>query len=158
MSFILLFNGCLLAQNNDLCALEHIKKFEGLKCKVYIDAKGKKCIGYGHKLLKSENLKVITKEQADSILLKDYSKAKKEVLKNFPCNTVNEITSLTLTTYNLGSKFHHGKLGYYARHNKQEYPTLLARYVYAGKKKLKGLIKRRKQEISIWLKEEKCSQ
>ncbi len=151
MFVLLCFNFNLKAFYDDNDALEHIKKFEGLKLGVYKDAKGKKCIGYGHKLIKGEKLKFITKEQADSILLKDYNKAKKEVLKNFSCNTVNEQISLTLTTYNLGSKFHHRKLGYYARHKKQEYPTLLARYVYSGKKKLKGLVKRRKIEVEIWL-------
>lgn len=56
--------------------IEEIKKHEGFAGgKLYVCAGGHPTIGYGHKLLPNEHYTEITKEQADSLLRKDFNKA-----------------------------------------------------------------------------------
>lgn len=55
-------------------AIEHIKKQEGLRLKVYKCPAGQKTIGYGHMILPHENYEFISKHEADSLLISDFNK------------------------------------------------------------------------------------
>ena len=152
---VLIFLLCFFksnSQNYDKIAIEILKQVEGLRLTKYKDSKHKYAIGYGHVLLKNEKYTKITKKKALELLIKDYFKVKKKVVKNFP-NLVkhqNKIASLCLTTYNLGTKFHHKSLGLLVNKNNNEYGDSLLKYVYAGKKKLRGLQKRRILEKQLY--------
>ncbi len=132
--------------------LDLVKKHEGFRAKAYICPAGKLTIGYGHVILKNEqHLKtaIISKQQGELILKSDMTKAIRAVKRyiTVPLNE-NQFSALCSFTFNLGG----GSLQKSTLRkvlNKRKYtavPFQLSRWVYAGKKKLRGLIKRREEE------------
>ena len=130
--------------------LDLIKDFEGLYLESYICPGGYPTIGYGHVIRKGrESPKKITKEVAESLLRKDVEWAEFAVLRliDVPL-TDGQFDGLVSFTFNLGS----GALQRSTlrrkvnREEHREVPAELLRWVWAGGKKLKGLIRRRIQE------------
>lgn len=86
--------------------LQLIKSFEGCELTVYIDLAGIPTVGFGHRLLPNDNLKVgdiITQDQADRLLQQDLQK-----FINGTDNLVqtnindNQFSALVSFAYNLG--------------------------------------------------------
>ena len=135
--------------------IELIKKFEGCVLKAYKCPAGIWTIGYGHTLGVKEG-QTITKKQAESFLKQDLIRFELTVnnLVNVPLNQC-QFDALVSFCYNLGS----GNLKsstLLKLLNKGDYngaADQFERWVYAGGKKLPGLVKRRIAEKELFLKD-----
>lgn len=129
--------------------LELLQTFEGFRETPYVCAGGYRTIGYGHVLRASDPLQKITKTAALDLLREDARIAAIAVnrLIHVPL-TQNQLDALTSFTFNLGS----GALQRSTlrrlinRQNHEAVPRELNKWVWAGGKRLPGLIKRRKVE------------
>jgi len=129
--------------------IELIKKFEGCRLKAYKCAAGVWTIGYGH----TKGVKVndtITQEEAEKLLLSDITKYEADVnsYKNYQFNT-NEFDALVSFAFNVGSIKGLTNSG---KRTKYQIAQHIQAYVYAGGKKLQGLINRRKAEYELFVK------
>jgi lysozyme len=130
-----------------------IKQFEGFSPTVYICPAGYPTIGYGHvvKLQEREQFaRGITTEQAETLLRQDLQTAERAVL---PLITVpltdGQFDALVSFTFNLGA----GALQRSTlrrkvnRSDHAAVPAEFRKWVWAGGRKLEGLILRREAEI-----------
>ena len=135
--------------------IDIIKKFEGCELEAYLCPAGKPTIGYGH----TYGVKLgrtITQAQANILLEQDYQDALNgvEELVKVPL-TENQLGALTSFVFNLGR----GKLiGSTLRKklNQGDYKGAAEefdKWVFAGGKKLNGLIARRAAEKELFLSE-----
>lgn len=132
--------------------IELIASFEGLRLTSYRDPAGVLTIGYGHTNGVKEG-QTITKEEALQLLKQDIQTAEKAVkrLVTVPLNQ-NQFDALVSFTYNLGQ----GNLStstLLKKLNKGDYEGAaneFERWVYAGGKKLNGLVTRRKREKELF--------
>lgn len=130
--------------------LDLIKHWEGFEPEVYLDAAGLPTIGYGHLLRPGESWpEGISKAAAEKLLAKDVQIAERAVVRLIKVPLADEqFDALVSFTFNLGS----GALQRSTlrqKLNRGEYkaiPSELMRWVWAGGKKLKGLMRRRKAE------------
>lgn len=138
--------------------IELIKQFEGCSLKAYKCPAGVWTIGYGHTKGVTEGM-TITKEEAEDLLKRD--------IVNFEINVRgcvipnlndHQIDALTSFAYNVGLGnlrkstllriINHGlgdRIGTEGAIREQ-----FDRWVYAGGKKLKGLVRRRKAEADLY--------
>lgn len=135
--------------------LDIIKKFEGFNSSVYICAGGYKTIGYGHKIEANEKFSTITEEEAEKLLQKDLERAEKGVCQYIrPGISDNQFSALVSFAFNLGNaalqrsclrqKINYGS-------NAEDILYEFRKWVYAGGKKLLGLLRRREAEASLFL-------
>lgn len=134
--------------------IQLIKQFEGFKPEPYVCSGGFLTIGYGHKLLPSDRYNYLTPERAEVILLKDLLRVERAVIKyiNVELND-DQFISLVSFTFNLGNaalqrstlrqKINYGD---YNAASKE-----FSRWVYAGGRKIMGLVRRRKIEKDLFL-------
>ncbi|WP_295966828.1 lysozyme [uncultured Bartonella sp.] len=138
--------------------LEKLKQWEGLKTKAYQDSKGEWTIGYGH-TAKAGSLTpvkgmVITKEDAESLLLKDLSQFEAAVENNVKVKlNDNQFAALVSFAFNVGTgafksstllkKLNNG--------NFDAVPSELMKWVHTGKTKNQGLVNRRRAEGYLWM-------
>jgi len=130
-----------------------IKKYEGLKLTSYLCPAGIPTIGWGHTYGVKLN-RTISVEEAEVLLDHDYQEAEDDVLEvvTVPLNE-NQLGALTSFVFNLGV----GKLiGSTLRKklNQGDYNTAAEefdKWVFAGGKKLNGLVKRRAEERQLFL-------
>jgi len=133
--------------------IELIKNFEGFKAEPYVCAGGFLTIGYGHKLLPSDRYQVITESKAEEVLLKDLLKSERAVLKYITVElTDNQFAALVSFTFNLGPaalqrSILRQKINYELYH---EAAKEFMKWVYAGGRKLTGLVYRRKIESRLF--------
>lgn len=138
--------------------LNLIKQFEGFEGEVYLDAAGLPTIGYGHLLTKQELAdgtfeNGISKLEAEDLLRKDVRFAEKAVLRliKVPLSD-GQFDALVSFTFNLGS----GSLQRSTlrrKLNRGEYdaiPNELMRWVNAGGRRLRGLVRRRQAETIMF--------
>lgn len=135
---------------------EKLKKaivdFEGCKLKAYRDSKGILTIGVGHTKGVKEGMQ-ITQAQADEYLRQDLSVACNYVNKQHICKTQGQFDALVDFAFNLGTgSLAHSTLLYYVKIGKptKDIQAQFRRWVYAGNKKLDGLVKRRNWEANRW--------
>ncbi len=129
--------------------LDMIKRFEGFSPTVYICPAGYPTIGYGHLIQRGEYFDSITEEQAEDLLRLDVKVAEQAVLRliNVPISD-GQFDALVSFTYNLGA----GALQRSTLRRKvnreahEEVPAQLVRWVWAGGRKLPGLVVRRSTE------------
>lgn len=133
--------------------IDLIKKFEGCKLHAYQDSVGVWTIGVGHTATAKRGM-VITQGTADDLLRQDLEEAEDAVreLVHVPLLQC-EFDALVSFAFNLGS----GNLATSTLRSKlnghdrtgaaDEFP----RWVHAGGKKLKGLIRRRNAERAMFL-------
>lgn len=136
--------------------LNLIKRFEGFESEIYLDAAGLPTIGYGHLIRKGEH-KIfengISESAAGALLAKDVWAAESAVLRliNVPL-TDGQFDALVSFTFNLGS----GALQRSTlrrkvnREEHEEVPAEFMRWVWAGGRKLRGLIRRRSAEAMLY--------
>ncbi|MAR57214.1 MAG: muraminidase [Rickettsiales bacterium] len=136
--------------------LNLIKHFEGFEPEIYLDAAGLPTIGYGHLIRKGEHKMFengISESAAEALLAKDVWTAESGVLRliSVPL-TDGQFDALVSFTFNLGS----GALQRSTlrrkvnREEHHEVPEQLMRWVWAGGRKLKGLMRRREAEIVLY--------
>lgn len=132
--------------------LSLIKRFEGFSPRIYLDAAGLPTIGYGHLLRVGEAEMFrngITEEAGEALLIKDVLRTQQAVLRliHVPL-TDGQFDALVSFTFNLGS----GALQRSTlrrkvnREQHDDVPPEFMRWVWAGGRKLKGLVRRREAE------------
>jgi len=156
--------------------VELIKKFEGFVPHLYICAAGYPTIGYGHVVFAGDDFGNITGTElldiyrkfglkaaqnacnmndadAEELLLQDAQKFERAVLRliDVPL-TDGQFDALVSFTYNLGpAALQRSTLRCKVnREEHDEVPAEFGKWVWAGGRKLKGLIKRRKIEAEIY--------
>lgn len=136
--------------------LDLIKRFEGFSPTVYICPAGYPTIGYGH-LVREHELdryeQGITEQEAEDLLRRDVQVAERAVLRliDVPL-TDGQYEALVSFTFNLGpGALQRSTLR--RKVNREEHadvPAQLRRWVWAGGRKLKGLIVRRNMEALLY--------
>ncbi|XP_066934062.1 lysozyme RrrD-like [Clytia hemisphaerica] len=132
--------------------LDLIKRFEGLRLTAYQDAVGVWTIGYGHtKGVRAGQ--TITAEQAELFLRQDVRSAENDVEKSVKVwINQNQYDALVSWTFNLGGT-NLRKSTMLKKLNAGDFdrvPCEMIRWVYAGGKKLPGLVKRRYAEATLF--------
>jgi len=131
--------------------LDLIKRFEGFSRTVYFCPAGYPTIGYGHVVKDDKDFSAgIDEAQAEELLRQDAQIAERAVLRliNVPL-TDGQFDALVSFTYNLGG----GALQRSTlrrkinREEHAEVPEQFMRWVWAGGRKLKGLVRRRASEV-----------
>lgn len=133
--------------------IELIKSFEGLRLEAYLDSVAVPTIGYGH----TRGVKLgqtITQEQADALLEEDIHEFELAIQRLVHVNlTQNQFDALVSFTFNLGI----GSLKQSTLLKKLNAGDITGaanefnRWVYAGGKKLTGLVKRRSAERLLFI-------
>lgn len=136
-----------------------IKQFERLRLKPYHDAAGYPTIGYGHLLSRKKWADLpkgepTTKKEAVALLRRDVARSERAVVRliTVPISQ-GQFDALVSFTFNLGTRaLRESTLRRVL--NKGEYhevPAQLRRWVFAGGKKLRGLVRRREAEVVLGL-------
>lgn len=136
--------------------LAFIARFEGFCPHVYADAAGLATIGYGHLLRAGEAARYgsgISEEEARALLAQDALIAARAVrrLIHVPLEQA-QFDALVSFTFNLGAGVLQ-RATLRRKLNRREYdavPAELLRYVWAGGRKLSGLIRRRQAEAALF--------
>jgi lysozyme len=134
--------------------LSLIRSFESFSPTFYVCAGGYKSIAYGHVVKPGEVFNLpLSPENGEIILLKDVGVAERAIsrLIHVPLSQ-NQWDSLTSWTFNLGSgSLERSTLR--AVINRQEYdeaPDQIKKWIYAGGRKLRGLVIRREIEARLF--------
>ena len=131
-----------------------IKRYEGFSAQPYICPAGYETIGYGHVVRAGENFSEgIDMPWAEQLLRDDLRTAERAVIRyiDVPLSD-NQFAALASFTFNLGA----GALQRSTLRrvvNRGEHfavPHQLSRWIYAGGKPLKGLVKRRVEEAVLY--------
>ena len=134
--------------------LRLIRRFEGFSAVPYLCPAGYLTVGYGHVVKNPDAFRQpITEDEATEILVLDVEKAEKAVLRliTVPLSD-GQFVALVSFTFNLGS----GALQRSTlrrkinREDHVEVPAEFLRWVWAGGRKLKGLIRRREAEAALY--------
>lgn len=136
--------------------IDLIKQFEGFWPTVYICPAGYPTIGYGHVVKPHERerfAKGITAEQAEALLRQDVESAERAVLRLITVPlTDGQFDALVSFTFNLGA----GALQRSTlrrRVNRGDHaavPAEFGKWVWAGGRKLQGLVRRREVEATLY--------
>ena len=134
-----------------------IKRFETLRLEPYHDDAGYPTIGYGHLLSRVKRAALsqweqITMDKALALLKRDVARSERAVARliEVPLSQ-GQFDALVSFTFNLGT----GALRTSTLRrvlNRGEYhevPKQLRRWVFAGGRKLRGLVRRREAEIAL---------
>jgi lysozyme len=127
-----------------------IKQFEGFMAEPYLCPGGYWTIGYGHVIKNPKDYPYsLTRDEALELLAQDVIRAERAVLRLITAPLSNgQFDALVSFTFNLGA----GALQRSTlrrKVNREEHtdvPAELMKWVWAGGKKLNGLVKRRKAE------------
>jgi lysozyme len=136
--------------------LDLIKTFEGFGSAIYICPAGWATIGYGHVVREDERKHYedgIDEEAGDAILQNDIEKSERAVLRLIRVALDDgQFDALVSFTFNLGA----GALQRSTlrrKVNREEHesvPAEFRRWVWAGGRKLKGLMRRREVEARLY--------
>lgn len=132
--------------------IKGICSFEGCKLQAYKCPAGVWTIGYGHTKGVKQGQR-ISKEQAIEYLKQDLSPIVLQLNKLDVCKTQGQFTALVDFIFNLGlNAFLKSTLYKYIKQGKSDdlICSQFMKWVYAGGKKLTGLVKRRQWECNMW--------
>ena len=134
-------------------AVDLVKRFEGYSPDVYLCPAGYKTIGYGHLVRRSEVFTILDEDEAEALLRYDMQHAANGVnrLTKVPLDD-DQFGALVSFVFNLGSGAYQAST-LRAKLNRGEYhtvPSQLRRWVFAGGRKLRGLVRRREAEALLW--------
>ena len=130
--------------------LEKLMEMEGCKLAAYRDAAGVPTIGYGH----TAGVRMgdrISQQQAKALLRQDAEAVMRQVRALDVARTEAQLEALTSFAFNLGiARLRSSTLLKVIRQggSKQAIQREFKRWVYAGGRKLSGLVKRREWEAS----------
>lgn len=136
-------------------AIDLIKRFEGFSGKVYICPAGYPTVGWGHVVLDGEDYSAgITREQGEALLRRDLVRFERSVQRMISVPlTDGQYGALVSFTFNLGGgALQRSTLR--AKLNRGEYDAAaneFSKWVWAGGRKLRGLILRREAEAALFL-------
>jgi lysozyme len=133
--------------------IQLIKQHEGLRLEAYVCPAGKWTIGYGHTRTAARGLK-ITEEQADALLRQDIAFAELAVRQMGVQLTQGQYDALVSFVFNVGiGAFRNSTLRQMVIDRKPdaEVAAQFGRWVYAGNRRLPGLVNRRKDEAALYL-------
>jgi len=135
--------------------IELVKHFEGFSPVPYLCPAGVKTIGYGHVITPEENIKIpLSKEEAEVILIIDLLRVEKAIIP-FITAKIHPFMLDALISFSFNVGIYAFKASTLRRKlNAQEYLEAadeFLRWVYAGGRKLKGLIRRREAERGLYL-------
>ena len=128
---------------------QKVKAFEGCRLSAYQDAAGTWTIGYGH-TYKVKPGDRISQYYADDYLRCDLAQAERQVLMLGVCRTQGELDALVDFVFNLGiGRLKESTLLKVIRvgGSRANIEHEFMRWVYAGGKRLPGLVKRRQWEV-----------
>lgn len=134
--------------------LNFIAKFEGFSATVYPDAAGYPTIGYGHLIKEGESFTSITHDEAISLLARDAKIAISAVQRMiYSPLTQAQFDMLVSFAFNLGSgALQRSTLRMRVNRGDHEGAAYeFTKWVYAGGRKLRGLIRRRNAEADVYL-------
>lgn len=132
-----------------------IKRFEGFSATPYLCPANLWTIGYGHVMLvhEQESLTQVDEAQAEELLKMDLRVAQRAVEKlvHIPL-TQNQFDALVSFTFNLGSgTLQRSTLRRMIHRGEQEaIAAQWVRFVWAGGRKLSGLVRRRQAELALY--------
>lgn len=133
---------------------DFIKAAEGLKLKPYICAGGYATVGYGHRLYPPFNMEeYIDLEQAEHYFIEDIWRIEQSILRNLAVKLKNhQFDALVSFVFNVGgASFQRSQLR--SKINREEFDEAaeeFMKWIYAGGRKLKGLITRRTFEAGVF--------
>ena len=135
--------------------IDFIKSFENFKAKSYICPAGMRTIGYGHIIGRDDHFDEISEIHAEELLVKDLAVAENAVFRNITAPLEqNEFDALVSFVFNLGG----GSLQRSTLRQKVNYGSdadeiynEFIKWVYAGGRKLIGLVRRREAEANMYL-------
>lgn len=144
--------------------IEQIKRLEGVRAKVYRDSAGLLTVGVGHLLTPAEresgNVLVevpyesgLSDEVIDLLLRQDLQSVEAAVQAAVKVSlSQSQYDALVSFVFNIGTGAFRGStlLRELNKGRYDEVPRQLARWVYAGGKRVRGLENRRKAEIALW--------
>lgn len=136
--------------------LSLIKHFEGFSATVYLDVAGLPTIGYGHLLLEGERQNYgngISHLEAEILLVDDLAVAERSVKKFITCAlTQSQFDALVSFTFNLGSgTLQRSTLRRVINRDAQAAVSeQWMRFVWAGGRKVAGLVRRRAAELALY--------
>ena len=133
--------------------IDFIKRHEALRLTAYKDAVGVWTIGYGHTSTAKQGM-TITEAEAERLLKQDLKVAEDEINRHLLPLKQYQFDSLTSFVFNVG-------IGAFRRStllkrlkmdvNHPDIANQFNRWIYGGGKILKGLVKRRKEEVNLYL-------
>ncbi len=130
-----------------------IKRYEGFRAEPYFCPAGYLTIGYGHVIKANEKFESLSEEEAEQILQKDLLIFERSVarLVHAPINQY-QFDALVSFTYNLGQgALQRSTLRQVInRHEYELAPNEFRKWIYAGGRILKGLIRRRNSEAIMF--------
>ena len=136
--------------------LHLIKRFEGFSRVVYLDSAGLPTIGYGHLIVPPQHHLLqngVTEAEAEILLKQDAFTAERAVsrLINSVINN-NQFDALVSFTFNLGAgALQRSTLRHKVNRGEHEQvPAEFMRWVYAGGRKIPGLLRRRLMEAEVY--------
>lgn len=139
-------------------AREIVREFEGLRLEAYVCPAGVLTIGYGHTGPEVKPGLKITKRQAEIYLTEDLTRAGRRIAERIgPVVselTDNQYAALLSFVFNLGASPGWTIWKVLKARDFDAVPAQLSRFVYSGKTKLKGLVRRRNAEVALWSEEE----
>lgn len=133
---------------------ELIKPFETFSSVPYLCPAKKLTIGWGHRMLSGEMLKIITKEKGQELLLNDVSVAAQCITKSVFCPlNDNQFDALVSLVFNIGINAFRSStlLKLLNTENYERAANEFDRWVYADGKILAGLVNRRAREKALFL-------
>ena len=138
-----------------------VARHEGLRLICYADPAGVPTIGYGHTRtvsLSDVGKKIITRDETLRLLRDDLAAAKHAAAAITGLSSGPVFIGVTSFIFNLGPGALHGKstqVGYHLLMKDYEKAAEgMKRYVYAGGRRLRGLVRRREEEASLVFKTE----
>ena len=140
--------------------IRQLKRFEGLRLKAYQDAKGIWTIGYGH-TGDVQRGDCISREEAEALLKKDLVVFEDYVNSLGVCeDNQGRFEALVDFAYNCGiENLRNSQLLECIKGNcsEEEIRAQFLRWIYSGKKKLKGLERRRRWEADRFYNKQRAS-
>ena len=130
-----------------------IKRFEGFCPTPYDDPAGYATIGYGHLIKPGEVFTELTTEQGESLLREDVAVAEAAVTKNVRITlTQGQFDALVSFVFNVGSQAFEKSylLRLLNNHDPKGAARQFSRWIYAGGRRLPGLIARRSAENKLF--------
>lgn len=136
--------------------IELIKQFEGFEPRIYLDAAGYPTIGFGHLVREYEREAFkngISEATGEELLINDIIAAEQAVLRLIKVSlTDGQFDALVSFTFNLGGgSLQRSTLRRKVNHEEHaDVPAEFMKWVWAGGKRLKGLIRRRSAESLLY--------